>query len=123
MNDTTTGAGAADPNAGATSQAQPQPGNSNGRSAPLALPPIFDRMPSYTMRKNVRAVKISGVSAGSDEKTKLHFHGGYFPAVEVEAHHDPLLGSAEVNHYLVIEEDGSHHVVPAEQFEQHFKLA
>lgn len=118
MNDTTTGAGATGASDGAA-QAQPQPGNTTGPTS-LTLPPIFDRMQRYVeQRPSVRAAKIVGTTPG-EGKTTLHFHGGYFPSVEVD--HAPIPEGADVNHYLVIEENGRHHVLPAELFEQHFKL-
>lgn len=88
---------------------------------PLVLPQIFDRMQRYQLQKHVRAVKIAAATPVDGDKTELTFEGGYFPPVHADVHVPEAREGEKLNHYLMIEEDGRHHVVDAAEFEQHFK--
>jgi hypothetical protein len=85
---------------------------------PLVLPPIFNNMPSYRMSREVRALKIETATHEGD-KIKLTFAGGYFPAIDVESWLSaPIEGEA----VFMVDNTGEHHIVPADEFNQHFKL-
>jgi hypothetical protein len=84
----------------------------------VELPAIFGRMPSYRMNRQVRALKIASATHAGDKIT-LTFDDGYFPPLEVPSW---LTAPIDGQHMFMIDESGEQHIVPASEFNQHFKL-
>jgi hypothetical protein len=85
----------------------------------LELLPIFDRMPRYRRSEEVRALKIATAVPTDAGKIKLTFADTYFPSVDVPDWLTAPIFNEES--YLMIEESGEPHIVPARGFDQFFK--
>lgn len=78
-------------------------------------------IPKFRAVKELHALKIKTAHTNAENgKVSLTFEGDYHMPMQVDGP-SPDWTSEKINHYLVFEEDGRPHIVPAEHFEQHFK--